>query len=120
MRRLALVSVSAFIVAGVVLLAAQGSTPFTVLGIIVWGVAFGGSATQLQTATGDAAGENFDAAISLVTTTFNLAIFAAGALGAVLVDGVGAKTIPVAMIGLALIALTAVIFGRRAAFRSGC
>lgn len=119
MRHLTLASISLFIVSGAVLLAGQGSTALTILGIIVWGVGFGGSATQLQTATGDATGEHFDAAISLVTTTFNLAIFAAGALGAVLVDGVGAKMIPAVMIGLAVLALVAVGLGHRAAFRAG-
>ncbi|WP_037568852.1 MFS transporter [Phaeacidiphilus oryzae] len=118
MRRLVLAGVSLFIVAGVLLLATQGSTPLAILAIVLWGVAFGGSATQLQTATGDAAGENADAAIALVTTAFNLAIFAAGAVGGILVDGVGARSLPVAMIVLAAVALVAVGFGRHAAFRS--
>lgn len=117
LRRLTLASVILFIIAGAILVATQGSTLFAVLAIVLWGLAFGGSATQLQTATGGAAGENTDAAISLVTTSFNLAIFAGGAFGAVLVDGVGAPTLPVAMIILALITLIAVGFGRRAAFR---
>ncbi|MBB6734780.1 MFS transporter [Cohnella sp. CBP 2801] len=119
LRRLTLASVSLFIVAGAILLATQGSAPLAILAIILWGIAFGGSATQLQTATGDATGENADAAISLVTTSFNLAIFAGGALGAVLVEGIGAWTLPVAMVVLAFIALIAVGFGRHAAFRSG-
>ncbi|MCA1221114.1 MFS transporter [Streptomyces sp. 8L] len=117
MRRLVLASISLFIVAGAVLLATQGSTPLAIVAIILWGVAFGGSATQLQTATGAAAGANADAAIALVTTSFNLAIFAAGAVGGILVDGVGARSLPVAMIVLAAVSLIAVGFGRRAAFR---
>jgi predicted MFS family arabinose efflux permease len=55
----------------------------------------------------------------MVTTAFNLGIFTAGAGGAVFVDGVGAKALPVAMIVLAAIALIAVGLGRRAAFRAG-
>lgn len=119
LRRLTLASVGLFIVSGVVLLAAQGSTPLAILAIILWGLAFGGSATQLQTAAGAATGEHADAAISMVTTAFNLGIFAAGTVGAVFVDGVGAKALPVAMIVLAAVALTAVGLGRRAAFRAG-
>lgn len=94
LRRLTLASVSLFIVVGAILIATQESMPFAVLAIILWGLAFGGSATQLQTATGNTAGENADAAISLVTTSFNLAIFAGSALGAVLVEGIGAWTLP--------------------------
>lgn len=119
LRRLTLASVSLFIVASAILLAAQGSTPPAILAIVLWGLAFGGSATQLQTAAAEATGENADAAISMVTTAFNLAIFTAGVLGAVLVDGVGARALPVAMLILALVALTAVGLGRHAAFRSG-
>ena len=119
LRRLTLASLGLFIVAGAIFLAAEGSTPLAILAIILWGLAFGGSATQLQTAAGEATGENADAAISMVTTAFNLAISSAGVLGAVLVDGVGARTLPVAMIALAVVALIAVGFGRRAAFRSG-
>ncbi|WP_329047788.1 MFS transporter [Amycolatopsis sp. NBC_01488] len=100
-------------------LPALGSTPFAILAIILWGLAFGGSATQLQTAAGAATGEHADAAIAMVTTAFNLAIFAAGAVGAVFVDGVGAKALPAAIVALAAAALVAVGFGRRAAFRPG-
>ncbi|MEU4245851.1 MFS transporter [Amycolatopsis sp. NPDC026612] len=119
LRRLTLASLGLFIVAGVILLAAHGSTPLAILAIILWGLAFGGSATQLQTAAGAATGEHADAAISMVTTAFNLAIFAAGAVGAIIVDGVGAKSLPAVMTILAAVALIGVGFGRRAAFRTG-
>jgi hypothetical protein len=62
----------------------------------------------LQTAAGAATGEHADAAIPMVTTAFNLAIFAAGAVGAVFVDGVGAKALPAVMIAFAAVALIAV------------
>jgi predicted MFS family arabinose efflux permease len=119
LRRLTLASLALFVVAGAILLATQGSTPFAILALVLWGIGFGGSATQLQTAAGNAAGENADAVIAMVATGFNLGIFAAGLAGAVFVDGVGARAIPVAMIVLAAMALLAVGFGRRTAFRSG-
>lgn len=118
LRRLTLASLALFIVAGVILLAARGSTPLAIGAILLWGLSFGGSATQLQTAAGAATGEHADAAISMVTTAFNLAIFTAGAVGAVFVDGVGAKALPALMIVLAAAALIAVGLGRREAFRS--
>ncbi|MEV6791658.1 MFS transporter [Streptomyces sp. NPDC051320] len=119
LRRLTLASVGLFILAGVILLAAEQSTPLAILAILLWGLAFGGSATQLQSAAGAATGEHADAAISMVTTAFNLAIFTAGAVGAVIVDGVGAKALPAVMTVLAVSALIAVGLGRRAAFRPG-
>ncbi|MER5550309.1 MFS transporter [Streptomyces sp. NPDC002793] len=119
LRRLTLASVALFTVAGVFLVAAQQSTVLALLGIVLWGLAFGGSATQLQTAMGEAAGENADAAYSMLTTVFNLAIFAGGAAGAVIVEGVGARVLPAAVIALALVSLVTVGFGRRAAFPTG-
>lgn len=119
LRRLTLASVALFIVAGALLAAAQHSTALALLGIVLWGLAFGGAATQLQTAMGEAAGENADAGYSMLTTVFNLAIFAGGAAGAVFVDGVGARVLPAAMIALAVIALITVGLGRRAAFPAG-
>ncbi|AGP58167.1 hypothetical protein [Streptomyces rapamycinicus] len=68
---------------------------------------------------GEAAGENGDVANALLTTAFNLAIFAGGALGAVVVDSIGASVLPMGMIVLALIALATVGYGRRAAFPAG-
>lgn len=55
----------------------------------------------------------------MLTTSFNLAIFAAGAVGAVLVDGVGARVLPAGMIALAAVAIIMVGAGRRAAFPTG-
>ncbi|MFI9493878.1 MULTISPECIES: MFS transporter [Streptomyces] len=119
LRRLTLASVALFVVAGAFLAAAQQSTVLALLAIVLWGLAFGGSATQLQTAMGEAAGENADAANAMLTTSFNAAIFAGGAAGAVVVDGVGAPALPAGMIALALVALVTVGFGRRAAFPAG-
>ncbi|MFD7717560.1 MFS transporter [Streptomyces sp. NPDC059814] len=119
LRRLTLASVTLFVVAAAVLAAAQQSTVLALLAIVLWGLAFGGAATQLQTAMGEAAGENADAANAVLTTSFNLAIFAGGAVGAVVVDGVGASVLPAGMIALTLMALVMVGFGRRAAFPAG-
>jgi predicted MFS family arabinose efflux permease len=116
LRRLALVSTAAFILAGALLLAFPSSMPVTIVAIVLWGVAFGGSATQLQTAIGDAAGESVDVANAMLTTAFNLAIFGGGAGGALLVDGGGPAALPLAMIALSAVACLAVILGRQQAF----
>ncbi|MFE4449469.1 MFS transporter [Streptomyces sp. NPDC056796] len=119
LRRLTLASVALFVVAGVTLAVAGHSTVITLSAVVLWGIAFGGAATQLQTAMGEAAGTDADAANAMLTTAFNLAIFAGGAAGAVLVDGPGARTLPAAMTALALVALAATGSGRRAAFPAG-
>ncbi|NYF14871.1 putative MFS family arabinose efflux permease [Pseudoclavibacter sp. JAI123] len=119
LRRLAIASTAAFVLAGTLLLVASTSLPVTVVAVILWGVAFGGSATQLQTAIGDAAGESVDVANAMLTTAFNLAIFGGGVIGAILVDGSGPAALPVALITLSTVALVAISFGRRHAFPRG-
>lgn len=116
LRHLALISTAMFIIAGALLLALPTSAPATIAAIALWGIAFGGSATQLQTAMGNAAGESVDVANAMLTTAFNLAIFGGGAAGAILVDGIGPAAIPIAMIALSAIALLTVALGRRTAF----
>ncbi|KGJ76971.1 MFS transporter [Cryobacterium roopkundense] len=118
LRRLTLASTTTFVIAGALLLAFPASLPVTILAVALWGVAFGGAATQLQTAIGDAAGESVDVANAMLTTAFNLAIFGGGAIGALLVDDSGPATLPVAMIALSALALLTVAFGRRHAFPS--
>ncbi|WP_051138215.1 MFS transporter [Streptomyces canus] len=119
LRILTMTSVALFAVTGAVLLLAQGSLAVALVALVVWGVAFGGAATHLQTAMGEATGENADVGNSLLTTSFNLAIFGGGALGAVVVDGIGARMLPTGVTALALVALALVGWGRRTAFPQG-
>lgn len=77
----------------------------TVVAVVLWGVQFGGAATQLQTAIGDAASESADVANAMLTTVFNLAIF-----------GGRPTALPLAMITLSAITLPTVAFGRKRAF----
>lgn len=100
-----------------VVLAVGGmSTVLVVVGTALWGAGFGGAATQLQTAMASVAGDNADVANSLLTVAFNLAIFAAAAAGAMLVDGGAATVLPLAMAALSLVALVVVASGRKHAF----
>ncbi|MCL3862128.1 MFS transporter [Actinotalea sp. K2] len=114
--RLTLVSTAGFIVSGVILLALPGALAATIVAIVIWGIAFGGAATQLQTAIGNAAGESADDANAMLTTVFNLAIFGGASLGAGLVDGLGSATLPAAMVILSAVALLVVALGRRGVF----
>ncbi|MEU5139345.1 hypothetical protein [Streptomyces sp. NPDC021139] len=78
LRKLTMASVTLFIVASALLDAAHQSTVLALLAIALWGIAFGGSATQAQTAMGEAAGDNADAANAMLTTLLNMALVAVG------------------------------------------
>ncbi|HWL71774.1 MAG TPA: hypothetical protein VNS22_25810 [Geminicoccus sp.] len=65
----------------------------------------GGAATQLQTASADAAGSGVDLANAMVTTVWNGAIAAGGILGGLLLDHFGAGAFPWAVLALSLLAL---------------
>ena len=116
LRVLVLSSIAAFVAAGVVFAVAHDSPAAVIAAIVLWGAAFGGAATQLQTAMAEASGENADVANSLVGVAFNVAIFGGGVAGAVLItvdDGLG---LPIVMIVLALVALCVASVARRSAF----
>ena len=116
LRPLVLGSIALFIVAGVIFVIGHQSVVAVLIAIVLWGLAFGGAAAQLQTAISIASGENADVANSMLGVAFNLAIFAAGVIGAVVIGNFDGITLPVVMIGLALTALTVAFSGRRTAF----
>jgi predicted MFS family arabinose efflux permease len=116
LRLLVLTSIASFVVAGVIFAMAHQSLVAVLSAIVLWGVAFGGAATQLQTAMAESSGENADVANSLVGVAFNIAIFGGGVAGAVLItfdDGLG---LPSVMIALALVAFCVAFAARRSAF----
>lgn len=112
LRRLVLVSLIAF--AGVALAFALFATvPVVVIaGILLWGLSFGGAATQLQTASADAAGDGVDLASAMITTVWNSAIAAGGIVGGLLLNQSGAGAFSWVVLLLALIALC-IAFGAR-------
>ncbi|WP_307075682.1 MFS transporter [Arthrobacter pascens] len=116
LRRLVLLSLGCFIAAGVIFSVGQVSVVAVIAAIVLWGVAFGGAAAQLQTAISAASGENADVANSMLGVAFNLAIFAAGVAGAVVISNFDGLVLPVAMAGLAAIALIIAVAGHRTAF----
>lgn len=115
-RPLALASLTLFLTAGVIFLAADHSLIALLTARVLWGVAFGGAAPQLQTAVSKASGENADVANSLLGVAFNLAIFGAGVLGAILISKYDATILPLVMVALGAIALIIVSISRRTAF----
>lgn len=116
LRRLVLLSLGSFIAAGTVLIIGQGSVVAVIAAILLWGIAFGGAAAQLQTAMSAASGDNADVANSMLGVAFNLAIFAAGVAGAVVIGTFDGLVLPLVMAGLAAVALILALAGRRTAF----
>ncbi|MFH8801937.1 MFS transporter [Streptomyces sp. NPDC017936] len=85
--------------------------------VALWGVAFGGTPTLLQTALVDASGPAAaDVATSLQTTVYNAGIAGGSLTGGVVLDASGAGALPWAALPLVVLALTAVAVGRRHAF----
>jgi predicted MFS family arabinose efflux permease len=116
LRRLVLLSLGSFIAAGVVFIVGNTAVAAVIAAIVLWGIAFGGAAAQLQTAISAASGENADVANSMLGVAFNLAIFAAGVAGAVVISTFDGLVLPIVMAGLAAVALFVAIAGRRTAF----
>jgi predicted MFS family arabinose efflux permease len=109
-------SVILFISSGVVLLVGQTSTSAVVVATVLWGVTFGGASAQLQAALTTTGGADSDVANSFLPVAFNLAIFAAGILGAALLTSFDGLVLAVVMIVAGLAALLLTIYGRRNAF----
>ena len=109
-------SVALFVVAGAVLLVGQASPVAVLAASVLWGLTFGGASAQLQAALTTAGGAEADVANSFLPVAFNVAIFAAGVLGALLLGGVGPLALPVVMMGAGLVALGLTLRGRRSAF----
>lgn len=116
-RRLLLFSsIALFAGAGGLLLFGNQSIVAVLIAIIMWGVTFGGAPAQMQAAMSELSGENADVANSFLPVSFNLAIFAAGVLGATVVDNFDALVLPMVMGGLAILVLGIAFRWRNSAF----
>ncbi|MBL1108976.1 MFS transporter [Streptomyces sp. 5-8] len=86
----------------------------------LWGVAFGGAPTLIQTALVDASGPaDADVATSLQTTVYNAGIAAGSLIGGLALDALGAGAVPWTAFPPVLLALVTVAAGRRHAFPAG-
>ncbi|WP_328744555.1 MFS transporter [Streptomyces sp. NBC_00285] len=83
----------------------------------LWGLAFGGAPTLIQTALVDASGpERADVATSLQTTVYNAGIAAGSLTGGVVLEDMGAGALPWIALPLLVLALSVVTVARRDAF----
>jgi predicted MFS family arabinose efflux permease len=86
------------------------------LSAALWGLAFGGAASLLQTAAADAAGPAVDLVQSVMVTGWNIGIAGGGIVGGLLLSGLGASSLAWASLALLITALIIVISARRHSF----
>ncbi|WP_069758551.1 MFS transporter [Streptomyces sp. LUP47B] len=85
------------------------------ISVALWGVAFGGAPTLIQTALIDASGpERADVATSLQTTVYNAGIAVGSLTGGLVLDGWGAGALPWTALPLVAVALGVVTVARNA------
>lgn len=114
--RATLLGALALIAGAMLALGAAGGLPVVLLGsVAMWGLAFGGVPTLLQTALVDAAGQgNADVAAAMQTTVYNIGIAAGSLAGGLVLEGAGAGALPWTALPLIALALATVFAARRA------
>jgi predicted MFS family arabinose efflux permease len=86
----------------------------------LWGAAFGGAPTLLQTALIDASGPaSADVATALQTTVYNVGIAAGSLAGGLVLGGTGAAALPWVTLAFTVASLGTVATARRHAFPPG-
>lgn len=119
LRRLVLTAIGSFAAVAILLTIAGEQGIAVYAGAVIWGLGFGGAGAMMQTASADAAGDGVDLAQAMVTTAWNLAIAAGGALGGALLTTGGTPLLPPAVATMAVIAFVIALGARRFAFPPG-
>ncbi|MGH8463546.1 MAG: MFS transporter, partial [Pseudomonas sp.] len=119
LRQTLLVSLLAFALLSLGLIFNSHSPLTVTLCVALWGLTFGGAATLLQTAIGDAAAEHADMAQSMVVVAWNLAIAGGGLAGGVLLETAGIEDFPAVMLILIVAGLCIAWRARQHGFRPG-
>ncbi|OZI42475.1 MFS transporter [Bordetella genomosp. 5] len=111
LRMLTLASTLLFAAATLALGVAGRDPTVIYVSVALWGLAFGGVATLLQTALALAAGEHADVAQSMLVTSWNSAIAGGGLVGGLLLNQWGVAAFPPVLLVLLAAALAAIVFG---------
>ncbi len=115
-RLLVLISLVIFALASLAMGVFIHQPTVIIMGVVAWGLTFGGAATLLQTAIAQAGGKSADIAQSMLVTAWNLGIGGGGIIGAILLNQVGARFLPISLILLILIALVVACSARKHGF----
>ncbi|MFI8221413.1 MFS transporter [Streptomyces sp. NPDC085932] len=86
------------------------------ISIALWGIAFGGAPSLLQSAVSTAAGPASDTVQPVVVTGWNIGIAGGGLVGGVLLDSAGASALTWGALALLVIAFVITAVGRHHAF----
>jgi predicted MFS family arabinose efflux permease len=117
LRPVLLAALTMIAVAMLILGLAAGYPAALLAAVALWGVAFGGAPTLLQTALVDASGPaSADVATALQTTVYNAGIAAGSLAGGLVLSGVGAAALPWVTLAFIAAALSTVATARRHAF----
>ncbi|MET8702343.1 MFS transporter [Kitasatospora sp. NPDC004723] len=116
LRALTLASTLLVAAAAAVLGLASGSPAAVYAAAVLWGLGWGGVPTLLQTAAGDAGGEQADAAQAMLVTLWNAAMAGGGVAGGLLLDRLGTGSFPWAVLLLLLPVLALVLAARTHGF----
>ncbi|MEV8436769.1 MFS transporter [Actinosynnema sp. NPDC051121] len=114
-RRLRLLMIAACVLFAVAV-TALALTSLVYIAAALWGLAFGGVPTLLTTAVGDAGGEAADSAQALLVTLWNAAMAGGGVAGGLLLDRLGAGSLPWSALALLVPALIVVVAARAHGF----
>ncbi|MFB7473946.1 MFS transporter [Kitasatospora sp. NPDC056184] len=116
LRALTVASTLLVAAAAAVLGLATGSTAAVYAAAVLWGLGWGGVPTLLQTAAGNAGGEQADAAQAMLVTLWNAAMAGGGVAGGLLLDRLGTGSFPWAVLLLLLPVLAVVLAARTHGF----
>ncbi len=86
LQPLTFTGIGLFLAAAFILAFTTGSSLAIFGAALIWGLAFGGSATVFQTASARAAGPSADVAQAMIVTVWNIAIFGGAVVGGVILD----------------------------------
>jgi len=119
LRITVLVSLAAFAITAFIFGVNTQSSVVVFIGIVVWGVTFGGASTLLQTALADTAGSGADVALSMNVVAWNGAIAGGGVVGGMLLNAWGVSAFPWALVVLLIIGFIVAWGARSHAFKPG-
>ncbi|MGW7552650.1 MFS transporter [Streptomyces rimosus] len=103
-------------VAGAMLALLSNAPGLVYVAVVLWGLGWGGAPTLLQTAAGDAGGEQADAAQAMLVTLWNVAMAGGGVAGGVLLDALGTMALPWSAVGLMVPVVVVVLVARTHGF----
>jgi predicted MFS family arabinose efflux permease len=116
LRLLAIVATVLFAIAMTSLGIAGGTPPALYAALVLWGLAWGGAPTLLQTAIGIAGGPVADEAQAMLVTLWNVAMAAGGIIGGLLLSGLGPYSFIWAALILVVPTLAVVLVARKHGF----